>query len=370
MTPDMTDVSQHKLQYLLHGEWRDAALGIGGMAGIDFSGPGKSELNVAESYGTFASLSPGEVWESSFSMFDLDWECLGENNTGPAGDAFRLQYLGRPLEWWDYGRCDEHKETVVTVDAFLRVVSPKHGGGGGREELVPQRLNVLEASWCNFALCLYFPSQTNFNSKRAIFGVHFACFFYAVIPLLICAIIVRLDDDNNAYREWPALLVITPHMLWLTYVGTILAAVAIYSQARAILRPDPLESLTTQRTSLSVLGLAIQSVLFILLAVSWIFRLSFPPLPEGATWWDYRVTKVWFELVGSIAVDNAVFGVGQGILLLIVLRNRKGGGGAGDAGGDGDMLGTDEEREREREPLLARATYTFTRGLYFAVPVL
>jgi hypothetical protein len=89
-----------------------------------------------------------------------------------------------------------------------------------------------------------------------------------------------------------------------------------------------------------------------LLAVSWIFRVSFPPLPEGATWWDYRVLKVWYEMVGSVAVDKAAFGIGQGILLLILLRRRKCGmdGEPGEQGEGEGSLGT------EREPLLGRRT--------------
>jgi hypothetical protein len=189
-------------------------------------------------------------------------------------------------------------------------------------------------------------------------------------------------DNKGAWDELPALFAFIPHMLWLNYVGTILAVVAIYLQARAILcpgpRPDPsepeleipatsepesesaqqvqgqehLSPYQKQHTSLSVLGLAIQSVLFIILAVSWIFHVSFPPLPEGATWWDYRVLKVWFELVGSVAVDNAVFGIGQGILLLIVLRRRKWGG-VGQLGEQGESEGS---LGTEREPLLGRRT--------------
>ncbi|KAL2842116.1 hypothetical protein BJX68DRAFT_270834 [Aspergillus pseudodeflectus] len=141
----VTDVSRYRLQYLLNGEWRDASLGVGCMGGIDFYEESPSEINVAENYGTFRVLSPGEVWERSFSVFDLDWECPDENNTGHPGDAFRLQYLGGPLEWWDYGRREEHKETVVMVNMFGEVVGVKDNAG--REELMLQRSNVLEASW-------------------------------------------------------------------------------------------------------------------------------------------------------------------------------------------------------------------------------
>jgi hypothetical protein len=197
-------------------------------------------------------------------------------------------------------------------------------------------------------------------------GLYIAYFVVAISPLFLCAIVLKADDDKSAYREWPVVLTFTPHMLWLTYVGTVLVIMATYRQAQAILHPDPSESQSqaalasesestsqvpfpVKDNSLSVCVLAIQSVLFILLAVSWIFRVVFPPLPEGATWWDSRVVKVWFEMVGSIAVDNAVFGIGQGLLLFLLLRSGRGGG-DGAAGEGEDALGT------EREPLLRRAT--------------
>jgi hypothetical protein len=240
----------------------------------------------------------------------------------------------------------------------------------------------------SFALCLAFPSESTFRHRKIILGVYLAYFFIAMIPLFIAAVIMGSVDNKGTWDELPALFAFIPHMMWLNYIGTILAVVAIYLQARAILRPRPrpgpsepelevpaaseAESDSTQQvqgqeesfpnqkhnpTSLSVLSLALQSVLFILLAISWIFRVSFPPLPEGATWWDYRVLKVWFEMVGSVAVDNAVFGIGQGILLLIVARSRgRGGvGKEGDGDGDGDGEGEVALLGTETEPLLGRA---------------
>ncbi|KAL3447847.1 hypothetical protein BJX65DRAFT_307525 [Aspergillus insuetus] len=147
MAWDVTDVSRYRLQYRLNGQWRDAVLGIECMAGTDFDfyEHSPSELNVSEYYGTFRVLSPGEVWERSFSVFGLNWECPSENGDGPAGDAFRLQYLGGPLGWWDYGRREQHKGTIITINAFGEVVGPKDTAG--REELVLQQSNVLEAIW-------------------------------------------------------------------------------------------------------------------------------------------------------------------------------------------------------------------------------
>ncbi|KAL3447850.1 hypothetical protein BJX65DRAFT_276126 [Aspergillus insuetus] len=265
---------------------------------------------------------------------------------------------------------------------------PSDGGFVHKSRTVGDWLDLAQTTlvWvlfvAYFALCLSFPSESTLRHRKIMLGVYLAYFFITIIPLFIAAVIMGSYDNKGSWNDLPAMFVFIPHMLWLNYIGTILVVVAIYVQARAILRarpgPDPSEpesevpatsepeSESAQEvqgqeevypyqkhtpTSLSVPGLAAQSVLFIILAVSWIFRVSSPPVPEGATWWDYRVLRDWFELVGSVAVDNAVFGIGQGILLLIVLRSGK--------KGWGEELGEQEEGEgalgTEREPLLARA---------------
>ncbi|KAL2823010.1 hypothetical protein BJX63DRAFT_3611 [Aspergillus granulosus] len=194
-----------------------------------------------------------------------------------------------------------------------------------------QTLLFLVLCLVYLALCLCFPSESNSTQKRFILRIYIAYVLFAIIPLFICAIF-RLDDTNNtAWYDFPVVLTFNPHILWMNYIGTILATVAMYLQAKVILRPDPSEKsslvasqLGTPHGSLSLFGLAIQCVLFIVLAISWIFRVVFPlPLLDSASWRDFDVLKVWYELVGSIAVDNAVFGIGQGILLFLAMRREK-----------------------------------------------
>ncbi|KAL2782817.1 hypothetical protein BJX66DRAFT_345501 [Aspergillus keveii] len=227
---------------------------------------------------------------------------------------------------------------------YIALTMPSSGVFVHKSLTVGDWLNLAQTTlvWVFFALCLSSPSESTFRHRKIILGIYLA-YFITIIPLFIAAVIMGSDDKKGAWDELPALFAFIPHMLWLNYIGTIFAVVATYLQARAILRPrsrpDPLESEVPAEsepelesaqqvqeqgqeesspsqkhtpTSLSVLGLAIQSVLFMLLAVSWIFRVSFPPLPEGATWWDYRVLKVWYEMMGSVAVDKARLGLGRG----------------------------------------------------------
>ncbi|KAL3428553.1 hypothetical protein BDV09DRAFT_201515 [Aspergillus tetrazonus] len=196
-----------------------------------------------------------------------------------------------------------------------------------------------------FMLCLTYRSSATPAHKRLLLGVYIIYLLIAILPLFICAIILRNSDTKSADREWPLVLTFTPHTLVLNYTGTIATALAVYVQAKEILRRDPTSNSTPLadpsashilHASLSLLTLAIQSILFIILGLSWIFRVSFPPLPDGASLRNYYIIKVWYEWVGSIAVDSAILGVGQGVLLYLALRRGRGG-----QGGDG-----------EREPLL------------------
>ncbi|KAI9371768.1 hypothetical protein BJX61DRAFT_12033 [Aspergillus egyptiacus] len=143
LKPRLSDHGKYQLRYLLDGQWHDAEPGIGCMMGMDLK---ETELHVVDSRARFVSLHPGEAWETALSVFQLDWECPDEDGAAYAGEVFQLQYLGESVQWWDYGRHDDHKETVVTVDAFGRVLSPTDNAGRGN--LVFQRSNVLEARWC------------------------------------------------------------------------------------------------------------------------------------------------------------------------------------------------------------------------------
>ncbi|KAL4971300.1 hypothetical protein BDW66DRAFT_155794 [Aspergillus desertorum] len=143
-TPNTHDMSTFRLCYLFNNTWKDTKYGPGCMLGVDFFT--SSEINVAYSGGSFTSLAPGESWEQSVSVFDFEWFCPKEGvGVEIAGDAFTLQYTGGVVGWWDYGGREEHMETTVTADAMRRVVSPKDSGG--RQDVVFQASNVLEAPW-------------------------------------------------------------------------------------------------------------------------------------------------------------------------------------------------------------------------------
>jgi hypothetical protein len=100
------------------------------------------------------------------------------------------------------------------------------------------------------------------------------------------------------------------HSLFLSWIVTGFNILAIYFQVKET-------RLRLQEQALSRMGLAVQVVVFILLAFSWIGRVEFP-YPDGGFPWTYMST--WYELVGWATVDNGIFAMGQAILLWIVSR--------------------------------------------------
>lgn len=103
---------------------------------------------------------------------------------------------------------------------------------------------------------------------------------------------------------------------------TMLAAAALGAQAPAI---GPVGA-----RALSLEGLAAQAVVFALLALSWLWRLRWPG--PGV------MIATWYQCVGFVSVDHAVFAVVQAVLLWIAVRRSRQGATAAS----------------EREPLISR----------------
>jgi hypothetical protein len=127
------------------------------------------------------------------------------------------------------------------------------------------------------------------------------------------------------------------HVLLVIPVTTLLGIVALVAQARTVMGTPRGSGLG----ALSLVGLAAQGHVFTLVTLSWPWRLAFP--------WDeleredvlkWAVLKAWLEVIGFVAVDYAVFALGQFVLLLMAVRRGL---------GHGDVS---EVSAGETEPLL------------------
>ncbi|KAF4205921.1 hypothetical protein CNMCM5878_006475 [Aspergillus fumigatiaffinis] len=115
------------------------------------------------------------------------------------------------------------------------------------------------------------------------------------------------EPNCPEYDRDPIVLFEGYHVFALVPVIVIPLILGLYKQARA------------SSLNLSLPGLELQAVIFMLSAASWVLRLSFPwkaylGQPQGRVPISL-VIPAWWRMIGFVAVDDAIFALGQGILL-------------------------------------------------------
>jgi hypothetical protein len=136
------------------------------------------------------------------------------------------------------------------------------------------------------------------------------------VPVLFfAACLIKGATTNKEPLRWLTALFLGFHSLYATYIVALLTFAAIYYQAREIsshLAPPP---------GLSVAGLAVQFMVFCLVSVSWVFRVSFPYDEIARHRISLQALATWFTTVGWVVVYNGVYGLGQGLLFWLVMRH-------------------------------------------------
>lgn len=106
------------------------------------------------------------------------------------------------------------------------------------------------------------------------------------------------------------------------YLFTFIAAVGFFFQARVIMQV-PAGGQGQQPNALSKWTLGLQFFTFLLLAISWPFRLILPP-----NMWELGMKPAllleWYPWVGWACVNNAIMAIGQGIMLFLFIRRGAG----------------------------------------------
>lgn len=169
-----------------------------------------------------------------------------------------------------------------------------------------------------FCLCLSLPPERQ-DTKSTVVAIYTSFFLISVAPIVIEALSpTPVDPSGPDDRRWFAALFAGAHTIFVNPVVTALSFASLFAQAR--------QAFSSSRYSdhvLSYMGLAVQAVIFTVLAVYWAFRLTLP-----AGFWKMvtlRSLVSWYQLVGWAAVDNAVFAVVQAILLLMGTMARRAG---------------------------------------------
>ncbi|PTB49394.1 hypothetical protein M431DRAFT_534799 [Trichoderma harzianum CBS 226.95] len=179
-----------------------------------------------------------------------------------------------------------------------------------------------------FAAVLLLPSESLDRAPGArnstaptVLAIYLAFLLISIIPVVVDAAWPSQDASSH---EWAMALFHGIHTMLINPIVTILILVSFFSQRGEILQHPP----GTASSSLSLIGLAVQAVVFAVLALAWAWRFVFP----GGASVGYGMT--WYQLVGFVAVDHIAFALVQAALLAFVVLHR----GQGFTGGETEPL--------------------------------
>ncbi|KAI0535442.1 hypothetical protein GGR58DRAFT_504262 [Xylaria digitata] len=142
------------------------------------------------------------------------------------------------------------------------------------------------------------------------------CTSYLLISVISVFLNAISHSSSPGERRWFGALFLGGHTLILAPLITILAAATLPVQAHAILAL-PRGSSTG---AVSVTTLAAQTVIFAVLAATWWpGRLVFPE-DFGS---PVAYFGSWYQLVGFVPVDYAVFALAQAVLFVVATRHRR-----------------------------------------------
>ncbi|KAH4412192.1 hypothetical protein HBH92_108640 [Parastagonospora nodorum] len=190
-------------------------------------------------------------------------------------------------------------------DSDFFVHNPKNAG----DWINFAQMSVIVVLWLTyFVVCLYLPSDHRDCSVKIAIGTYITFLLVSVIPVFSDAAFASRGPDRRMEMD----IFFGVHSQFLSWIITSFNVVAVYFQLKETrLRP--------QERALSGLGLAVQAVIFTVVAFSWVGRIKFP-YPDGEIPWTFLST--WYQLVGWATVNNGIFALGQAILLWIIAGHR------------------------------------------------
>ncbi|KAI1428364.1 hypothetical protein F5Y12DRAFT_57203 [Xylaria sp. FL1777] len=164
-----------------------------------------------------------------------------------------------------------------------------------------------------FLVCIIYYWRENRPLAISVVATYTFFLMISVVPVFIYPIVNAHEHSEPSSHQ----LILTAAYVWLHLffiipVVTLLALLAFLFQAREISARLP----GSGTGALSVVGVALQTVVFVILAATWCpGRLVFDsPNP---------LFLVWYQLVGFVPVNHAFFALEQALLLVVVGRHRR-----------------------------------------------
>ncbi|KAI9890438.1 MAG: hypothetical protein M1814_003922 [Vezdaea aestivalis] len=191
---------------------------------------------------------------------------------------------------------------------------------------------VLWISQLGLFLSLILTSPPRPTQKCSVVTIYITVLLLSLSPVITESTLHAPNQEPGEYSRWFSAIYSGIAFMFVNPVITLLALVASVPQVRELRS-------RAEIGALSIPGLAVQAVVFILVGLYWPFRMGIRPqywrLEPGRVW------VYWYQRVGWAAVDNLVFAIVQAVVLWTALRQR----------GTGFWRG---QLDNERTPILLR----------------
>ena len=132
-----------------------------------------------------------------------------------------------------------------------------------------------------------------------------------------------IEFDSDSDREWYEVIFFGPMLYVVGPIVQILGLAALRAQAREIRsrRSDAADAFSVQ-------GLVAQAVVFLLVGISFVFRIRVPSEELDA----HLIVNLsmWYWTVGWATINNLIFAVAQGVLAWIACGHKDDGGDLGE----------------------------------------
>ncbi|KAJ0425645.1 hypothetical protein BJY00DRAFT_274669 [Aspergillus carlsbadensis] len=169
---------------------------------------------------------------------------------------------------------------------------------------------LMASSLPSLSTVLYYSPSDLARIKTPALVIYTGFLLISIIPLLLDLVLGDARVSNPPpERVWLLTFFSIPHALIINPVTTLLCFLSLFPQATLVIKRQP-------SPTLSLLGLAIQSVAFVLVGLSWLCRLNFAS-PESTF-------LGWYIVFGWPAVDNLLFATVQATLLCLAMHRRRG----------------------------------------------
>ncbi|CAI7670334.1 unnamed protein product [Penicillium bialowiezense] len=195
--------------------------------------------------------------------------------------------------------------------------------------------------WLSFFV-LFCACLRHSSSKLFYIGAYALYIPIATIPAIL-DILYGFPSPDHTYGDPIASGIFFFSMCLLNPIVTVLAVYAVFSQLREIKRARRPALSGQPGNALSVYGLAVQALVFTVVAFTWIWRVPIENARLGWALGRWEIIAIdnfmyWYTLVGFPAFDNWVLAMGQVVLFSAAWRRAK----------------RENVVDAEREPLLGR----------------